>query len=276
MIHSTPFGELSLTQPKPNQLEAVQRALAWCQKIAEATLWTHHSNGTSVSLQRTIHGQTIEIFPLEAARIDLGIKTRFSKNHLPIHLNNADACVRSKRSKTKPLHTDMVASMVLLLGSKTFELRAVPKTLHAILTPEQRAVLPPAHRRERNVPGQPSTSGRAFLPEAHVLDMFNQNPNETVRVQFEKRNGDLRNMLARDGILNRTDGGQSNTNADAGLPYNPSDYHLKTVHDIERGEYRNIATDRVTMIAVGERSLRTVSAQTRTGSDAVPGDPSNS
>jgi len=45
------------------------------------------------------------------------------------------------------------------------------------------------------------------------------------------------------------------------MSYNPSDYNLKTVFDMQIGQYRNIATDRVTQITIGGRTYHTASAQ---------------
>jgi hypothetical protein len=43
------------------------------------------------------------------------------------------------------------------------------------------------------------------------------------------------------------------------MSYNPADYNLKAVFDMENGQYRTIATDRVTMIAIGESTYSTTS-----------------
>ena len=71
------------------------------------------------------------------------MKSKFNADHLPIHLNNSNACVRSIHSHPRPLHTDMIASMILLLGRAEINPAAVPRTLRSILTAEQIASLPP-------------------------------------------------------------------------------------------------------------------------------------
>lgn len=263
MNHKTPFGPLnSLPEVEQIRIDAVKRALQWCETILAHTLWTPISVGENISLQRTIHGQTIEIFPLEAALMDLGMKSRFSIDHLPINLNNSNACVRPIHSHSRPLHTDMVASMMLLLGSAEFNPVAVPKTLRTILTREQMALLPPSPPpRERFIPGQPSTSGREFIPESRILGFIRQNPNTIFSIQFEKRNGTLRNMIARLGVWKGQGGDESNSRPGAVVSYDPSDYNLKTVFDMQIQQYRNIATDRVTMIAIGGQTDSTASAQ---------------
>tara|TARA_B110000444_G_C18738064_1_gene546619 strand:+ start:123 stop:929 length:807 start_codon:yes stop_codon:yes gene_type:complete len=262
MIHETPFGMLTPSiQADTKKIGPVHRALRWCEVIAKTTLWNPKSNGTNTSLQRTINGQLIEIFPLEAACIDLGMQSKFSANHLPIYLNGSDACVRSKHSKPRPLHTDMVASMILLLGRAEFNPGAVPRTLHSILTAKQIQSLPSFPPYERFVAGRPSTSGREFLPEARILELVNQHPNVIFSIQFEMRNGNLRNMTAREEVGMVTDGDESNSSTCMRMSYNPSDYHLKTVFDMQKEQYRNIATDRVTRISIGEHTQSTASAQ---------------
>ena len=263
MIHETPFGLLTVpTRIDTKKMSAVNRALRWCEAIAESTLWTTKSNENNISLQRTVNEQLIEIFPLEAAYIDLGMQSRFSTNHLPINLNGSDACVRSKHSKPRPLHTDMVASMILLLGRAEFNPVAVPRTLHSILTAKQIRSLPPIPRHEPFIPGRPSTSGREFLPETRILELVNQHPNVIFNIQFEMRNGNLRNMIAREEVAKANDANESNPGTDGtGMSYNPSDYHLKTVFDMQRGQYRNIATDRVTRISIAGHTQSTASAQ---------------
>ena len=111
MNQKTPFGPLHPPEKiEQKRVYAVHRALRWCETILSSTLWTPVIVGDSVSLQRTINEQTIELFPLEAAYVDLGMKSRFAADHLPIHLNNSNACVRSTHSHPRPLHTDMSSS----------------------------------------------------------------------------------------------------------------------------------------------------------------------
>jgi hypothetical protein len=173
MSHKTPFG---LLKPPPRvgkkRIEAVQRALRWCETILTGTLWTSKSVGHKISLQRTINEQTIEIFPLEAAFLDLGMKSRFPAGHLPIHLNNSNACVRSTHYHPRPLHTDMIASMILLLGRAKFDPAEVPRTLRSILTEKQIASLPPRQYRERDMP--------APVLDSHPLTMADEEAREYI------------------------------------------------------------------------------------------------
>ncbi len=259
MMQKTPFGTLTVSpEDDRNRVVAVLRALSWCESLLETAGWTPCVNETSVSLQRTMNGQTVEIFPLEAARMDLGRSSSFSREHLPITLNGKDACVRCIPVEPRPLHTDMVASMILLLGRDELFAAAIPRTLHPILTSDQLATLPRRQRRERTVPGQPSTSGREFLPEEQVLALLDAHPSMTFEVQFEMRSGRLRNMTAR---LERENSDEATFTEGRSLGYNPADFHLVPVVDLQLNQYRNVATDRVTRITVGETVLSTDSAE---------------
>lgn len=264
MIYKTPFGPVKTSTPVETvTFNAVQRALQWCETILTSTHWVPVSQAGNISLRRTIHGQTIEIFPLEAARMDFGMKSRFNAEHLPINLNNQNACVRSIHPRSRPLHTDMMASMILLLGRTDFNPASVPRTLHSILTKEQLASLPPPPPpRGAYIAGLPSTSGRAFIPESRILELTRYHSSANFTVQFEKRDGTLRNMTARIGSWIGPSGKERDTyRVSDAMSYDPSHYNLKTVFDLEQNEYRNIATDRVTRISIGGETLRSASAE---------------
>lgn len=147
MLIDTPFGQLLVNMElSRNRVMAVLRALNWCDTIVEGSLWQKSSREGFVSLTQTINGQFLEVFPLRAASLDARNSTMFQRNHLPINLNGQNACVRShSAARPRPLHVDMVASMLLLLGSADFDPLQVPLTLKAILTEEQQALLPPQH-----------------------------------------------------------------------------------------------------------------------------------
>ncbi|MBT6645831.1 MAG: hypothetical protein HOB52_08495 [Euryarchaeota archaeon] len=69
-------------------------------------------------------------------------------------------------------------------------------------------------------------------------------------------------MTARIGVWKGPGGDESNPRiVDSVMSYNPSDYNLKTVFDMQKRQYRNIATDRVTKITIGGCAYRTASAQ---------------
>lgn len=144
MSIKTPFGTVKVPENvHKDRASAVIRALHWCEQLATGSLWTSNMISNRASLIRTINGQKVEIFPLEAARLDFGLGSVFPAAHLPINLNNVNACVRSHRSiRPRPLHTDMIASMILLLGCENVNPIEVPNTLHKILTKEQLAEIP--------------------------------------------------------------------------------------------------------------------------------------
>ena len=145
MLIDTPFGQLLVSMElSRNRVMAILRALDWCDTIVKGSLWRKSSREGFVSLTQTINGQFLEVFPLRAASLDAGNPTLFQRNHLPINLNGRSACVRShSATRPRPLHADMVASMLLLLGSADFDPFQVPLTLKPILTEEQQALLPP-------------------------------------------------------------------------------------------------------------------------------------
>ena len=93
-------------------------------------------------------------------------------------------------------------------------------------------------------------------------ELLRQNPNTIFSIQFEKRNGTLRNMTARTGVWKGPGGDANNPRVSGvGMAYTPSEYNLKTVFDMQKGQYRHIGTDRVTKITIGGRSYSTASAQ---------------
>jgi hypothetical protein len=261
MNQKTPFGMLHIPSNTLNsKLEAVHRALEWCDTLLSATSWTKKFEEDGVSLLRTINHRTINVYPLEAAKMDLGLSTRFAANHLPVQIDEKPVCVRAVKRKPQPLHTDMVAGMILLLGGVDFNPAAVPETMHSILTPDQREALPTIPRRPRYVPGQPSTSGRIFLSEDRILNLLNEHGDDAFHVQFEKRDGTLRNMTARLDVQNSSEGDVEHE-AHPPRPYNPADYHLMPVIDLRLNQPRNMATDRVTRLAIADQVLSTESAE---------------
>ncbi|MBT5026290.1 MAG: hypothetical protein HON05_05990, partial [Euryarchaeota archaeon] len=116
MLIDTPFGQLLVSMElSRNRVMAILRALDWCDTIVKGSLWRKSSREGFVSLTQTINGQFLEVFPLRAASLDAGNPTLFQRNHLPINLNGRSACVRShSATRPRPLHADMVASMLLL------------------------------------------------------------------------------------------------------------------------------------------------------------------
>ena len=132
MMIDTPFGHLLVNMDlSKSRVLAILRALNWCETIAEESLWQKSTREGFVSLTQSINGQTVEVFPLRAASLDAGNPDLHQRNHLPIFLNGESACVRApSATRPRPLHTDMVASMILLLGSEDFDPLQVPRTLY--------------------------------------------------------------------------------------------------------------------------------------------------
>ena len=86
MILNTPFGPLHPPSGiKKERVAAVVRALDWCEAIASGSSWSIHKIGERASLCQIINGHSLEMFPLEAARLDLGLESQFASRHLPIH-----------------------------------------------------------------------------------------------------------------------------------------------------------------------------------------------
>ncbi len=262
MILHTSFGNIDvLSSPQQCKVDSVERALQWCHSMLSGSLWVPVMNETDVSLHRTINHHSIEIFPVEAARMDLGMESRFQSHHLPIHLNENKVCVQSMKSKIRPLHTDLVASIILLFRTDDFNPNMVPSTLHSLLTSEQRLSLTKPRRQRQYQPGQPSTSGRLFLPEVQILELFQQHPTSIFHVQFEKRDGTLRNMNARIDIFNEQNEDEHPHESGHGLRYDPVIYHLQSVIDVDIEEYRLVATDRVTSITMDSQTFSTSSSE---------------
>ena len=169
MDYNTAYGTLSIkNEVTPKRVSAVLKALEWCAQLTRNSMWQVNFHEDEQSLVQVINCQKIELFPLKAAYLDLGMKTQYSVNHLPINLNDVNACVRSNRyTHPRPLHTDMIASMILLLATENFDPLQVPATLHDILTPEQLELIPP---RPANLPhGQ-----IGFGLDTQPLDMGDQ------------------------------------------------------------------------------------------------------
>ena len=85
MKKKTPFGMLTIPPAtSPATVHAVLRALDWCDGLQATTFWERRSVEGRISLVRMVNRRTVEIHPLEAAEMDLGLKTRFATNHLPV------------------------------------------------------------------------------------------------------------------------------------------------------------------------------------------------
>ncbi|MBT7637527.1 MAG: hypothetical protein HN554_01310 [Euryarchaeota archaeon] len=67
-------------------------------------------------------------------------------------------------------------------------------------------------------------------------------------------------MTARIGVWKGPNGDEKNPRRVSDeMSYDPSEYNLKIVFDMQKEEYRNIATDRVTQISIGGQTYHTAS-----------------
>lgn len=66
-------------------------------------------------------------------------------------------------------------------------------------------------------------------------------------VEFIKKNGEYRRMIARTGVRQHLKGGE--------LRYEPEDYELRTVWDAEKEDYRMVPTDPSRVIRVKGRGM---------------------
>ena len=142
MLASTAFGALDFpTNLAAKQRKAVLRALSWCKDLADLSdVWSREvrdSANYGTALNREINGKTLSIYPLLAARLDAGLYTRqLSLNHLPVWLDGEKVCIVGARGRGHDLHTDLVASLILLLGQEEPVVQALPQTLRRALNPE--------------------------------------------------------------------------------------------------------------------------------------------
>jgi len=136
---STPFGMLALP---PNlgrgRLAPVQRALSWCDELATLSgTWNRRRSKLGFELVREINNKTLAIDPLEAACLDTGIKVRgLERHHLPVTVNGARICIIPERQRGQDLHTDLVASFILLFSQEQPPHAFIPKPLLRALFPE--------------------------------------------------------------------------------------------------------------------------------------------
>lgn len=142
MLASTAFGELDFpTTLATKQRDAVLRALSWCDELADTSdVWSRHVHDLSdhgTSLNREINGKTLSIYPLAAARLDAGLHVRqVNVNHLPVWVDGHKICVVGKRGRGHDLHTDLVASLILLFCQEEPVYQALPRTLVRAIYPQ--------------------------------------------------------------------------------------------------------------------------------------------
>ena len=95
-----------------------------------------------------------------------------------------------------------------------------------------------------------------------MLECLAQSGDQLFEGQFERRDGTLRTIRAR--TLDWEFGSEDAEGPEvrrAPMLYNPRDYHLILVTDMDLGQYRLVATDRMTSLTAGGQSMRTESAE---------------
>ena len=88
------------------------------------------SSSRGTELHREINGRKISIYPLDAAKLDAGMEVPgFSVHHVPVSVDGNRVCVVAERGRTKDLHTDLVAALIMLLNRPEPDHTVQPKTL---------------------------------------------------------------------------------------------------------------------------------------------------
>jgi len=136
----TVFGVIHQTGRRPkSKIEPIIRALNWCQELVEESpLWSVTRTRGTVALQRSINGKKLFLFPLIAAKQDLGdFGHGFGRNHLAVAINGRSICVATKRDCTVVPHVDLVASCLQLFSVEKPPISVVPSTLRIRLYPDE-------------------------------------------------------------------------------------------------------------------------------------------
>lgn len=95
------------------------------------------SSSKGTELHREINGRKISIYPLDAAKLDAGMEVAgFSIHHVPVYVDGNRVCVVAERSRTKDLHTDLVAALIMVLNRPEPDHTVLPKTLARALYPD--------------------------------------------------------------------------------------------------------------------------------------------
>lgn len=81
------------------------------------------------------------------------------------------------------------------------------------------------------------------ITKQHAKELINQAEGRIFRATFIKKNGEVRNMVCRLGVTKHLRGGQR--------AYNPSDYGLICVYDLQNEGYRSINLETMTELNIG-------------------------
>ena len=141
-MSETPFGTLCVSpQLAKHQREAIHRALGWCEGMVNGhPHWkksARSSDDLGVGLHRDINGHSLTVYPLLAAKLDAGIYVReVDLNHLPVWVDGTKVCIVGQKGRGHDLHTDLVATLILLVGQDEPNPKSMPRTLARALFPE--------------------------------------------------------------------------------------------------------------------------------------------
>lgn len=141
MSVTTRFGKITFPQQLlSSRQKAILRALNWCDELASLSgCWSRdkHASSFDFKLLREINGRTVSIHPLAAAKLDAGMEVAgFSVGHVPVYVDGNRICVVAGRKGGIDLHTDLAASLILLLSQSEPDHTTLPKTLARALYPE--------------------------------------------------------------------------------------------------------------------------------------------
>jgi hypothetical protein len=138
----TPFGEIRFPATLPQyQLEAILRALSWSNEMVHHHCHWKKAMGETgdmgVALHRDLNGHSLTVYPLLAAKLDAGIYVReVDLNHLPVWVDGNKVCIVGQKGRGHDLHTDLVATLILLVGQDEPNPKDMPRTLARALFPE--------------------------------------------------------------------------------------------------------------------------------------------
>lgn len=87
-----------------------------------------------------------------------------------------------------------------------------------------------------------------FLTPKKAHDLIKSAGGSFFSVKFIKGDGTIRDMVCRKGVKSHLKGGNLN--------YNPADYKLETVFDVQKNEYRNIPLNKIIEIKVKKDKIK--------------------
>ena len=137
----TTYGELTFPdQVSQRRRDAILRALNWCNDMAQASKrWSKGRKdfGLGFELSRQVNGKVLKVYPLLAAKMDAGVNIiEFTRHHLPVMVDDRSICIIGARGHGRDLHTDLLASIIMLFSAEEPEKSVMPRTLLRVLYPD--------------------------------------------------------------------------------------------------------------------------------------------